>query len=503
MVFCYFLCVFFLAIIEFQIKNHYIVRYMSLNCNEINAIITELDLDGSFIQEIVQPGFDTLGFRIIRKGEPVTLLVCTAPQSCRLNLTKKRIPKNDKPLRFNEYLKSNVQGMRINECRQLGLDRIIKFDVSTWQQKFFIYIRLWSNAANVIVTDVDGNIQDCMFRRPNKGEVTGGVFVPEEKVLSEEDKIASLERFPVRTFDELEGSENFSFNEKVDLFYSEHAASLSRESLLAQADKWYNVRHSRMSAALKKLEDKRKSFQSADKLKHMGDLILTYSTQAVGKSLDCEDYETGEQVHIRLDEKLTPQENAAVYYEQYKKSVSGMEALEHDIKLAQKEIADIESKYNEILNEKNTIKIEQLLRHNTTPKQRTEKAFPGLLYEINGWKLIVGRTANENDELLRHTVKGADMWLHTRDFAGGYVFIKAIKNKTVPLDILLYAGNLAVYHSKARRNGQADLYYTQVKYLRRAKNGPKGLVLPTQEKNLHIKLDDKLLAKLDEYERAF
>ena len=75
-------------------------------------------------------------------------------------------------------------------------------------------------------------------------------------------------------------------------------------------------------------------------------------------------------------------------------------------------------------------------------------------------------------------------------------------DKTVPLDILLYAGNLAVYHSKARRNGQADLYYTQVKYLRRAKNGPKGLVLPTQEKNLLIKIDEQRLRKLDELEKS-
>ncbi len=62
---------------------------------------------------------------------------------------------------------------------------------------------------------------------------------------------------------------------------------------------------------------------------------------------------------------------------------------------------------------------------------------------------------------------------------------------------MLDAGNLAVYYSKARKNGKADLYYTQVKYLRRAKNGPKGRVLPTQEKNLSIVLDQKRLARLE------
>ena len=41
-----------------------------------------------------------------------------------------------------------------------------------------------------------------------------------------------------------------------------------------------------------------------------------------------------------------------------------------------------------------------------------------------------------------------------------------------------------------------ELYYTLVKHLRRAKDGPKGLVLPSQEKNLRIVLDEGLLKEL-------
>ena len=62
---------------------------------------------------------------------------------------------------------------------------------------------------------------------------------------------------------------------------------------------------------------------------------------------------------------------------------------------------------------------------------------------------------------------------------------------------MLCAGNLAVHHSKARKAGEADLYYTQVKHLRRAKNGPKGLVLPSQEKNLFIQLDKDIMKELE------
>lgn len=469
---------------------------MSLNCNELNLILSELDLQGSFIQEIVQPGFDTLAFRIIRHGELKNLLICTGASVCRMNFTSQKITKNTKPLRFHEFLRSRVQGMRINSCEQMGLDRIVKLDVSTWKEKLFIYIRLWSGAANVIVTDEEGTILDCMYRRPKKKEMSGEHFCPEGKVLSDEEKEELLKKFPPRDFSEIEGS----YNEKVDAYYSEHASSLSRESLLLQAEKWYNVRHSKMEAALKRLLEKEKNFESSQKLRHTGDLILSFQQNISSDRtyLDCTDYESGEEVHILLDPKKSAQENASYYYEQYKKAQSGMEDLNHDINLAKKKLSQLEEMYQAMLAEKSVIKLEQLLRRDSTPKQKEEKTHPGLHYEVDGWTIIVGRTASENDDLLRHTVKGPDMWLHTRDYAGGYVFIKARKNKTVPLEILVLAGNLAVYHSKARQNGEADLYYTQVKYLRRAKNGPKGLVIPTQEKNLFIKLDQAKLRSLEE-----
>ncbi|MCR4900125.1 MAG: NFACT RNA binding domain-containing protein, partial [Treponema sp.] len=229
------------------------------------------------------------------------------------------------------------------------------------------------------------------------------------------------------------------------------------------------------------------------------DLILSWGHLITPESkfLECEDYETGTTLRILIDPKKTPQENAADYYKSYKKALSGKEELASDIEIAQKQISKLDSLYEEIKNEQNPVKIEQLLRKDSAPEQKKKKQHPGLDYTDNGWYILVGRDANENDELLRHYVRGDDLWLHVRDFAGGYVFIKNRKGKTVPLEILIDAGNLAVHYSKARNNSKVDLYYTHVKYLRRAKNGPKGLVIPTQEKNLCITPDKKVLTRLE------
>ena len=473
---------------------------MSLNCQEINAVLSELNIDGYFIQDIIQPGYDTLALYLYANGTPKTLLICTAQNSCRLHETRRKINKNDKPLRFMEFLKSKVKGARIESCYQIGLLRIVQMNLVHGDENFTLYIRLWSNASNVILCDKENKILDSMFRRPGKDEVSGGIFkLPEEQI---QQKI-----WPVRDFAEAqqEDKEKFpkappmTFNQKVDYWYGEHAQSLSIQALLAQTEKWYNQSRSQMENALEKLLSKRNDFENAQNYKHQGDLIMSYShlLDGTSKYLQCEDYETGTTIRIPVDPALSAHENAATYYQQYKKAISGASALDHDIEIAKAQISKLDQQYQQIISEKNPVRMEQLFRKDSTPKQKIKKTHPGLSYIINDWYIIVGRDANENDELLRHHVRGADMWLHVRDFPGGYVFIKNRPGKTVPLEILLDAANLAAYYSKARNAGKVDLYYTHVKYLRRAKDGPKGLVLPTHEKNLCITLDQARLNKLD------
>ena len=502
---------------------------MSLNCNEINLILEELNLEGAFIQDIVQPGYDTLAFYTYKEGCAKTMLVCTAQNSVRMNETRRKITKNDKPLRFMEFLRSRIKGCRINSVIQIGVERVVKMELSRMveenpkgaakgtvhislvkkpvlskeeleaqgepkeiEENYILYIKLWNNAANVILCDTDETILEPMFRRPERGEVKDKKFC---KPAADEAKVAdALKRFPVR---EWTGHE--SFNSYIDWWYSEHSDTLSREALLEKAEKWYNATRSKKEAALNNLEAKLEAFKNAGQLKHQGDLILSFGHLIEGSSryLECEDYESGKTVRLMIDPEKSAQENAADYYRQYKKAVSGTEELSHDIELARKQLEKLDAQYEEIRSEQNPVKIEQLLRRDTTPKQQQKKNHPGLDYTVNGWYILVGRDANENDELLRHHVRGDDLWLHVRDFPGGYVFIKARKGKTVPLDILLDAANLAVYYSKARNAGKTDLYYTHVKYLRRAKNGPKGLVLPTQEKNLCIEPDKARLSRLD------
>lgn len=474
---------------------------MSLNCAEIDKILSELNLSGSFIQNIVQPSYDTIALYTYKEGQARTVLICLAPGVCRLHETRRAVPKNDKPLRFMEFMRSRIKGSRIMEAVQLDNNRIVRFSLVHGDERFFAYVRLWSGAANIVITDPDHRILDVFYRRPKRNEISGGQWETPPARPGDSQTV-----WTVRSFDGVDDAQggdtkSESFNILIDRWYAEHAAALSRQALVEEAKRRFETRRFKLESALVKLEKKRADFLNADRYRHQGDLLTAnlWAVKAGMKNVELEDYENANApILIPLDERLSPQENARSYYDKYKKAVSGLADLDDDIAQAKRTLDRLALELEAIEAEKNPLVIHAMLRRQNKPKQQVKKKYPGLVFRKDGWIILVGRTSAENDELLRRHVKGSDMWLHTRDWPGGYVFIKNRPGKSIPLELLLDAGTLALFYSKGRKAHTGDLYYTQVKHLRRAKNAPKGTVLPSNEKNLTVSLDDARLKKLEQ-----
>jgi len=467
---------------------------MSLNWKEINLILEELSVEGAQIQSAVQSAFDVIILRVHKKGETKNILISLSSGACRIHETFSPFPKSEKPLRFAQFLNSRIVNGWITEAVQLGNNRIVMITVKRGQFVYKMYVRLWSNAANFIVTDEDGVVLDAMRRLPKRGEITGGSFLPE---IPDESKKTGRE-YEIRKIDG-EGS----FNKKIDEYYAAAGGSLSLEALREQARRGCEGSLGRINVALERLREKEASFADAARFKNYGDLILSNiaSIKPADKWLETE--ENGSVIRIELDPKDKPSAMAEKYYEQYWKAKNAISEVQREIAAGERELKEVTEKLNRLLGETNPLVLAKLLksvsaaRNSNAGNVKKEKARPGLSFKRGDWLIIVGRDAKENDELLRRHVKGNDLWMHARDYHGSYVFIKQRSGKTVPLNIMLDAGNLAVFYSKGRNNAQGDLFYTQVKYLRRVKDGPKGLVIPTQEKNLHVKLDEERLRDME------
>jgi predicted ribosome quality control (RQC) complex YloA/Tae2 family protein len=461
---------------------------MSLNWLEINRVLEELPLEGSFLQNIRQCSFTRLVFEFHRPGRSFNVLICLNRQTLRIHEISRRPPSLSKPPRFTSYMRSRIKGARIIEARQLGSDRIILLVLRKGEQEDRLYIRLWGGAANLILCDRENRILDAFSRRPARGEVPGELFrEPEEsggprKELSPRPLPEGMESYSL-FLEELygrqeseEASDHLRQQVRKALEYSENALMVRRRNLTGRLQDYNNESVQRQSADclmanIHQIEKGARSFRSGD------------------PGYD----ELGE---ISLDPRMTAVENAQAYYKKAGKAARGRELTEEELNNLDRRLETLRRNLAE-LDGMDAERLKELLpRENPAPAGRAPASLPGLSFSSGGLTILVGRSAKENEALLGKHVRGNDLWLHTRDYPGAYVFVRTPRGKTVPLETLLDAGNLALFYSKAKGAGAADLYYTQVKYLRKPKNGKRGLVLPSREKNLYIKQDLKRIRRL-------
>lgn len=485
----------------------------SLNWKEIDLVLSELALAHSLIQEIHQPAHDRIVLHLFRQGALFTVLICLSPRFPRMHILTEKPANPEKPPRFASFLRAHIRGGRIESAAQLRTpsgtqgaeelratedapgERIVRMSIRHGGEEKILWIRLWGAAANAILTDAEGIILDAFYRRPKKGEVSRKPFDPLAPISSRASRPASPKEYTVRVLPG-EGS----FNEKLEREFRDLETSGNVVRLAAAADAELAVSENKVLANLEMLTARLTEYGSLERFKELGELV-TSNLHSVSKGqrwLKVEDFfHENAPVEIELKPELTPAQNAEIYYERHRKARLGHHKVEEEIAHLRVTLEKIRAERAAVARNPDPAALGMAARKAAGARKPLHDAgTPGLVFFSSPFRIIVGRTAKENDELLRRKVRGNDWWFHARDWPGAYVFVKAQAGKSLPLETMLDAATLAVHFSKGKTSGQGDVYYTQVKYLRRAKGAKKGTVLPTQEKNLHIKLDPTRIEKL-------
>lgn len=463
---------------------------MSLNCAEIDLILSELSLTGCFIQKIRQPDFESLRLDLYRPGKArFRIGIYLGNGTTRIQPESTPLPpSNTGAQRFVQLLRSRIDGARIDDCRQIDSNRIVCLKLTRGSVTTALYVRLWTGSANMIAVDDNGIIIDAFFRRPGKKEISGEPFILPPP--------GNPDGFVPRTLDG-----PGTFGEKIAQLYASGACGRPqtetdpRETLAAPL----RARKAQTERLLKKFEAEAAAEESGEKEKQYGDLLLACPPRPAGEhSVTVANFfDNGRPVTIPLDSKLTLRENAEAFYRRYRKKkaatafrLSHIEEIRNEMTRLDEELAAIAR-----LDETEALRrLTDLNRRQTQIKKTVPAGF--LCFESGGYPILVGRNDKENDLLLRSHVKGNDLWFHTRDVPGGFVFIKTGKKDNIPEETMKDAAQLALWFSKAKRHGRADLYCTRVKHLRRTKDGPVGKVLPFHEKNISVTEDKNRLQRL-------
>ncbi|RMF37812.1 MAG: DUF814 domain-containing protein, partial [Chloroflexi bacterium] len=104
----------------------------------------------------------------------------------------------------------------------------------------------------------------------------------------------------------------------------------------------------------------------------------------------------------------------------------------------------------------------------------------------DGFLILVGRNARQNDEVTFKRAGPDDLWLHARGVPGAHVVIKS-GGQAVPETTLHLAATLAAYYSAARDGAQIAVDVTERKRVRRLKGNRPGMVTYRGERTLWIK----------------
>ncbi len=106
-------------------------------------------------------------------------------------------------------------------------------------------------------------------------------------------------------------------------------------------------------------------------------------------------------------------------------------------------------------------------------------------YSEQGFEIIVGRNARQNEQVTFDLAKADDLWLHARGAPGAHVVIRS-GGQAVSDETLRMAAQLAAYYSKLVGERAATVIVTPRRFVSRAPGGRPGQVVVRQEETITV-----------------
>jgi predicted ribosome quality control (RQC) complex YloA/Tae2 family protein len=194
-------------------------------------------------------------------------------------------------------------------------------------------------------------------------------------------------------------------------------------------------------------------------------------------------YQENHYVDIKLKKELSPQDNAALFYKKAKNQHIEIDRMRQSLRTKEIEIAKLKNEIEQ-LRLIDDLKVFRQKVNSSGIQKESEKQSISLPYHEfmhGGFKILVGKNAQANDELtFRHGFKD-DLWLHAKDVSGSHVLIKYQSGKNFPKDVIERAAELAAYNSKRKTESLCPVIVTPRKFVRKRKGDPAGAVVVERE----------------------
>ena len=235
--------------------------------------------------------------------------------------------------------------------------------------------------------------------------------------------------------------------------------------------------------------------QHAEEYREQGQMLLAHLQliEPGASEVRLPAWDGGEDVTLRLDPRLSPQQNAQAYFDRYKK----MQRIKTRVPALLAEARETREYLEDLLDQAETAQpdelrlLEQEMMEQgllKAPRRRQEvKAAFRRTETPDGYTLLYGRSGLENAAVLK-AAKSEDLWFHVQGAPGGHVVVRTNNRpEAVPQNTLLEAAKLAARQSRRRRDAVVEVDYTPAKHLTRQKGAAPGHVIYREFKTLLVK----------------
>lgn len=279
--------------------------------------------------------------------------------------------------------------------------------------------------------------------------------------------------------------------EAINSFFIAYTKDYFLEREKQKFEKQLMQAHQKANSYIQKSISKLQEIETGMGYDKIADIIMAnlYQIPPQKTIVELYDFYNDSQIKIKLNKSLSPQKNAENYYRKAKNQKLETENLKKNIAY-KREVAETISQQLENIKAIYTLKeLRQYLKDNgiLTKKEDESKELPFKVFDIDGWQLLVGKNAKNNDLLTQKFSFKDDMWLHAKDVTGSHVLIKYRSGSKFPRYVIEKAAQLAAYYSQRKTDSLCPVIVTPKKFVRKPKGAAPGAVVIEKEEVILVK----------------
>ena len=429
------------------------------------------------------------------------LFVDAAPAHPRLYLIKRRtrdLEKQSQPLGlFAASLRKELSQKTLSAISKDAGERIVRFffhqdgaNAST------LIAQLTGRSANLFLLNAAAVIISHCKPGRGSGQSIGETYQPPRAASG----------VTVQSNDSLPRSNDSSISATLDAHYAALDTRQLFDSRAAVARAELRNKIARAMKLLAQLQGDLATHVDYERQKRIGDLLLANVSNAkrAGNRVKLIDYfsEGEPEIEIEIDQSSTLPEEAARRFSRYARSKRATKQITARIERVEKEISDLNSareRLDNIIGERDEPQLDEFInqtQRSAPPisKLKRDQKIPGTrrYLSTDGFEVLVGRAAKDNDNLTFKVARPNDLWLHAADYPGSHVIVRGKGRKEIPHRTVLEAAQLAAHFSQAKDDSKVNINYTQRKFLSKVKGGAPGLVRISRFKHLTVQPKEDL-----------